>query len=118
MPADTTLEKPLPSNIDAERSILGAILLDNNALNAAIESLKAEDFFLPQHRNVFTQMMALGEAQQAIDLVTLTEELHRTGSWKRRAGRRIWRRWWTGCRGSRTSSTTRASSKKRRCCAT
>jgi hypothetical protein len=68
---------PLPSNLDAERSILGAILLDNNALNAAIEALKPDDFFIPQHRNIFTRMIALGEAQQAIDLVTLTEELHR-----------------------------------------
>src|SRR5271169_6184071 len=79
MAADTTLEKPLPSNLDAERSVLGAILLDNNALNAAIENLRAEDFFLDQHRRVFTQMVALGETQQAIDLVTLTEELHRRG---------------------------------------
>src|SRR5499427_2552407 len=79
MPADSTLERPLPSNLDAERSILGAILLDNNALNAAIESLKPEDFFIPQHRNIFTRMIALGESQQAIDLVTLTEELHRKG---------------------------------------
>src|SRR6516225_8644266 len=79
MPTDSTLERPLPSNLDAERSILGAILLDNNALNAAIEALKAEDFFIPQHRNIFTQMIALGESQQAIDLVTLTEELHRRG---------------------------------------
>jgi len=79
MPADTALERPLPSNLDAERSILGAILLDNNALNAAIEALKAEDFFIPQHRSIFTQMIALGESQQAIDLVTLTEELHRRG---------------------------------------
>jgi replicative DNA helicase len=77
MPADSTLERPLPSNLDAERSILGAILFDNNALNAAIEALKPEDFFIPQHRNIFTRMIALGEAQQAIDLVTLTEELHR-----------------------------------------
>ena len=37
MPVDTTLEKPLPNNLDAERSVLGAILLDNNALNAGIE---------------------------------------------------------------------------------
>lgn len=59
--------------------MLGAILLDNNALNAAIENLRAEDFFLDQHRRVFTQMIALGESQQAIDLVTLTEELHRHG---------------------------------------
>ena len=79
MPTDTTLEKPLPNNLDAERSILGAILLDNNALNAAIETLKPEDFFLDQHRRVFVQMISLGEHQQGIDLVTLTEELHRHG---------------------------------------
>src|SRR5215475_15839308 len=79
MPAEAALERPLPSNLDAERSILGAILLDNNALNAAIESLKPEDFFIPQHRNIFTRMISLGESQQAIDLVTLTEELHRRG---------------------------------------
>jgi replicative DNA helicase len=79
MPVDTVLEKPLPNNLDAERSVLGAILLDNNALNPAVEHLRPEDFFLDQHRRVFTQMIALGESQQAIDLVTLTEELHRRG---------------------------------------
>jgi replicative DNA helicase len=79
MPVDATLEKPLPNNLDAERSVLGAILLDNNALNPAIEHLRPEDFFLDQHRRVFTQMIALGEGQQAIDLVTLTEELNRKG---------------------------------------
>jgi replicative DNA helicase len=79
MSAGATLERPLPQNLDAERSILGAILLDNHALNAAIENIKPEDFFLEQHRRVFNQMIALGEAQQAIDLVTLTESLHRTG---------------------------------------
>ncbi|PYU57115.1 MAG: replicative DNA helicase [Acidobacteria bacterium] len=79
MPVDATLEKPLPNNLDAERSVLGAILLDNNALNRAIEHLRPEDFFLLQHRRVFTQMIALGEGQQAIDLVTLTEELNRKG---------------------------------------
>jgi len=79
MPAQATLERPLPQNLDAERSILGAILLDNHALNAAIENIKPEDFFLEQHRRVFNQMIALGESQQAIDLVTLTESLHRVG---------------------------------------
>ena len=77
--AQTTLEKPLPNNLDAERSVLGAILLDNNALNTAIETLCPDDFFLDQHRRVFTQMIALAEVQQAIDLITLTEELHRRG---------------------------------------
>jgi len=79
MAVDSTLEKPLPSNLDAERSVLGAILLDNNSLNPAVEHLRPEDFFMEQHRRVFTQMIALGESQQAIDLVTLTEELHRRG---------------------------------------
>src|SRR5260221_11410184 len=77
MPAESALERALPNNLDAERSILGAILLDNHALNAAIESLKRDAFFIPQHRNIFTRMIALAEAPQAIDLVTLTEELHR-----------------------------------------
>src|SRR5579885_2383026 len=79
MTVDSTLEKPLPNNLDAERSVLGAILLDNNALNTAVENLRPEDFCRDQHRRVFTQMIALGESQQAIDLITLTEELHRRG---------------------------------------
>src|SRR5437762_12890530 len=79
MPSEATLEKPLPNNLDAERSVLGAILLDNHALNPAIEHFRTEDFVLDQHRRVFTQMIALSEAQQAIDLITLTEELHRRG---------------------------------------
>jgi replicative DNA helicase len=74
-----TLERPLPNNLDAERSVLGAVILDNHALNTALETLRAEDFFLDQHRRVYTQMIALAEMQQAIDLITLTEELNRRG---------------------------------------
>ncbi len=75
----TALERPLPHNLEAERSILGAILVDNNALNAAIEKLKPEDFFHDHHRRIYQQMITLGETQQAIDLVTLTEQLQRSG---------------------------------------
>src|ERR1700681_4690131 len=77
--ATTSLERPMPQNMEAERSILGAILLDNNALNAALEKLKPEDFFHDHHRRIYQQMIALGETQQAIDLVTLTDQLHRSG---------------------------------------
>ena len=59
--------------------MLGAILLDNHMLNTAVENLKREDFFLDQHRRTFQQMIVMGETQQAIDLVTLTDELHRKG---------------------------------------
>jgi len=77
--AEAALERPLPHNLDAERSVLGAVIVDNHAINAAIENLRVEDFFLDQHRRVFSQMIALAENQQPIDLVTLTEELHRRG---------------------------------------
>ena len=79
MATETTLERPLPQNLDAERSVLGAILLDNHALNAAIEKLRPDDFFLDQHRRIFIYMIELAESQQAIDLVTLSDHLHRKG---------------------------------------
>src|ERR1700693_4825819 len=79
MPSETSLERPLPQNVEAERSVLGAVLLDNHALNTAVEKLKPEDFFLDQHQRIFVQMIELGESQQAIDLVTLSDKLHRKG---------------------------------------
>jgi replicative DNA helicase len=77
--ADTSIERPLPHNLEAERSILGAVLLDNHSLNAAVEKLRSEDFFLPQHRQIFERMIQLSEKQQAIDVVTLMEDLDRRG---------------------------------------
>ena len=77
--ASTSLERPMPQNMEAERSILGAILLDNNALNPALEKLKPEDFFHDHNRRIYQQMVDLGEAQQPIDLVTLTDQLQRRG---------------------------------------
>src|SRR3984893_17685509 len=79
MASDTALERPLPHNLEAERSILGAIVLDNHARNAAVERLRSEDFFTPHHRHIFEQMIQLGEKQQAIDTVTLMEDLSRRG---------------------------------------
>lgn len=77
--SQTALERPLPYNAGAERSVLGVILLDNHALNVAMERLKPEDFFLDQHRRIFERIIELGELQQAIDLVTLSESLDRHG---------------------------------------
>ncbi|MGA8871554.1 MAG: replicative DNA helicase [Candidatus Acidiferrales bacterium] len=79
MAIDTTLERPLPQNLEAERSILGAVLLDNHALNAAVQVLRSEDFFLSQHRHIFERMVQLSEKQQAIDTITLMEDLARRG---------------------------------------
>src|SRR6266576_5750667 len=73
------LADPLPHNLDAEKSVLGAVLLDNSALARATKTLRPEDFFLDQHRRVFAQMVALAENRQPIELVTLTEELNKRG---------------------------------------
>jgi len=76
---DTSLERALPHNLEAERSILGAVLLDNHFLNAAVERIRTDDFFLPQHRYIFERMVQLAEKNQAIDTVTLMEDLTRRG---------------------------------------
>jgi replicative DNA helicase len=75
---NSTIAKSLPSNVEAERSVLGAILLDNTAYNQAASLLIPEDFSLDSHRRLFTRITDLSERSQAIDIVTLTEELLRT----------------------------------------
>jgi replicative DNA helicase len=67
----------LPANVDAERSILGAILLDNLAYNQAAEHLAADDFSLDSHRRIYARMVDLAESSQPIDIITLTEQLSR-----------------------------------------
>ena len=72
-------ERTLPHNLEAERSVLGAILLHNDAFNLAAEVIDAGDFFREAHRRIFNKMVALTERGDAIDLVTLKEELGRSG---------------------------------------
>lgn len=66
-----------PANIDAEKTILGAILLDNAAHSEAAEKLDSEDFSLDSHRRIFLRMSELMNAQRAVDIVTLSHELAR-----------------------------------------
>jgi replicative DNA helicase len=71
--------RTLPHNLDAEKSVLGAILIHNDAFNAAAEVIDAGDFFRDAHRRIFDRMVALSERGDAIDFVTLKEELSRKG---------------------------------------
>ena len=75
--SESTLVKGLPSNVDAERSVLGAILLDNSAYNQAGALLRPEDFSLDSHRRIYLRITELAERSRPIDLVTLSEELMR-----------------------------------------
>src|SRR5246127_3618668 len=74
---DLMLDAGLPANIDAERTILGAILLDNAAHSEAAEKLEADDFSLDSHRRIFLRMSELMNSQRAVDIVTLANELAR-----------------------------------------
>ena len=71
-------EKGLPANVLAERSVLGAILMDGAAFNHAAEVLHPEDFHLDSHRKIFRAMRELSQASRAIDFITLGEALERT----------------------------------------
>src|SRR5512146_2671767 len=74
---DITLDGGLPANVDAEKVILGAILLDNAAHSEAAEKLEADDFSLDSHRRIFLRMSELMDTQRAVDIVTLANELAR-----------------------------------------
>jgi len=67
----------MPASLDAERSILGAVLLDNDVYPQAAESLKAEDFSLDSHRRIYMRMTDLNSTGRPVDIITLTEELGR-----------------------------------------
>ena len=69
------LEAGLPVNVDAERTILGAVLLDSDAFETAAEHLASDDFSLDSHRRIFLRMAELMNSQRAIDIVTLANVL-------------------------------------------
>ena len=81
-----TAERSLPHNLEAERCVLGAILIHNDTFNQAAELIDADDFFRDAHRRVFDKMVGLNERGEAIDLVTLKDELGRSGDLDRVGG--------------------------------
>jgi replicative DNA helicase len=68
-----TLERGMPSAPDAEKSILGSILLDVNALYEAQQTLRSDDFSVDAHRRIFQRMIELAEQGKPVDRITLPE---------------------------------------------
>lgn len=64
-----------PHNIEAEQSVLGAMLLSKDACYQVAEHLKSDDFYRESHRKIFDIIVALSEKREPVDLVTVTEEL-------------------------------------------
>jgi replicative DNA helicase len=77
--ATVSPDRILPHNLEAEKSVLGAILIHNEAFNHAAELIDSRDFFRDAHRRIFDKMVALSERNDAIDLITLKDELQRAG---------------------------------------
>ena len=73
----TDYDRLPPQNIEAEQSVLGAVLLDNEAIATAIEHLTSNDFYRDSHKKIFVSMLDLYEKNEPIDLITLTEQLNR-----------------------------------------
>ena len=71
------LQKSLPHSLEAERAVLGSILLENSVFDQAAEILTESDFYLEGHRKIFSKMEALASVSKAMDLLTLREVLER-----------------------------------------
>src|SRR5882724_4132406 len=72
---DQPFERALPNSSEAERAILGAVLLDNGLISQAIEQLRPEDFYVPSHRRIFVAMIGLFERGSEINPILIGEEL-------------------------------------------
>ena len=86
MPTATMPDRAAPHNLEAERALLGSILLDNAALAAVQETIKREDFYSQAHQLIFEKMQGLATKKTAIDLVTLGEEFSSDGLLEKAGG--------------------------------
>src|SRR3989338_498862 len=68
-------EKLPPQNIEAEQSVLGGILLENEALNEIVDTLRSDDFYRRSHQIIFDALTHLSDKSEPADLITLTEYL-------------------------------------------
>ena len=68
-----------PQSIDAEESVLGSILLDNQAINICLERIRSEDFYKSSHQIVFEAMAKLSDKREPIDIITLGQQLRAMG---------------------------------------
>jgi replicative DNA helicase len=74
---DISSHKLPPQHIEAEQSILGGILIENEAINRVTEILDADDFYREAHRRIFNALINLSERDEPADLITLTNELRK-----------------------------------------
>ncbi|MTI46228.1 replicative DNA helicase [Sporosalibacterium faouarense] len=75
-----TLGKIPPHSIEGEQSVLGAMILDKDAIVAATEILLSEDFYKEAHKEIFESIVEIYDRDEPVDLITLSEELKKRGT--------------------------------------
>lgn len=75
---ESHIDRLPPQNVEAEQSIIGAILIDNEALPKALEIIGIDDFYKTSHRKIFRSMVELFDRNEPIDLITLTDYMKRS----------------------------------------
>jgi replicative DNA helicase len=75
-----------PQNLEAEKAVLGAVLLDNNSFSIATESLTAQSFYKKAHHDIFAGMESLAARGEAIDINTLADEMKKLGTYQSAGG--------------------------------
>lgn len=73
------LDKKLPFSLDAEQSVLGSILIDPNKLGDVSQIISSDDFYIDDHREIFSEMQRFSLQSRSIDVVTLIDELVKDG---------------------------------------
>jgi replicative DNA helicase len=81
----TTMRVP-PHSREAEESVIGAILMSDHAAAEVMDKLEPEDFYVPAHQSIFGAIRTLFNNNQAIDAITVSEELRKTGDLERIGG--------------------------------
>src|SRR5574341_97390 len=79
MPVDLITEKGLPHSLDAERCVLGSIILENESLYQVLDLIGGDDFYSEAHRILYDRFIELITNSRGVDLVLLKEELSRSG---------------------------------------
>lgn len=87
MPSSSDALKVPPHDLEAERSVLGAILIDSEAMSLVAEFLRPDHFYASEHKIIFSSMMSLYEKQKPIDIVTIKDELKKNDALKKIGGK-------------------------------
>ena len=77
----------LPYSVEAEQAVLGSVLIDPSCLNEIAVQMKTEQFYIPQHREIYSAMSAMYELSQTIDFVSLLEKLKSDGVYDESGGK-------------------------------